>query len=147
MGEIACDACGAKRHGESCGIAFVYRSLSGWWHAEFSPLKKQLDATALELQAVALGMHFLAKQSMTHQPEPEVRVYSDASRLFEYLDGAKVVERHEAIMADIIASRVIMEFNGVAVQFEQVLRHQRERYPLYLMADALTRHARTLPLE
>lgn len=145
MGELAADACGPTKHGGNCGLAFVYRSLTGWWHAEFTPVTRQLDATALELQAVAEGMAFLA-QHMFAMHEPEVRVYSDASRLFEYLTGTKVMEKHQPLMDEIRAKQEILSINGVEVVFEQVMKHERVRYPLYLMADALTRHARTLPL-
>lgn len=146
-GEIACDACGPVKHGQSCGIAYVYRSLAGWWHADFTPLKKDTDATALELQAVAMGLDFLWGSPSTQMREPEITLYSDASRLFEYLTGTRIVPRHEPVM-ERINTRVsdLYEWSGVVVKFEQVHKHERIRYPLYLMADALTRHARTLPL-
>lgn len=140
--ELAADAVGPKRHGSNCGIAFVYRTDDlTFWFADYRSVTKTLDATARELQAVDMGLWYLRSQDLA---DDEVVVYSDASRLFEYMEGANVSEPHIGLMHSITASVIYLESQRATVTWERVYRSDRDRYPLYLMADALSRHARTL---
>lgn len=130
---LATDAAGALQGKEQAGIAWVLAkdvSLISMWTGR-KAVSTDLSIL-LEMQALVNGLECLKGVKGPHH------VYSDCAQLFQYFQGRKVPESQQELYQKIWAV-----YSRGDYTFERVLKARRHRYPLYLIADLLSRTIRT----